>query len=78
MNKWNPRYTAYAIAHGKTEAEMLRHDKTVYSGGCMAGFMIWIDEKWHEWKAINSVSFNAVLSDADYKSFDDWLKGACS
>ena len=40
--KFNPRYTAYASAHGKTPDEMLEHDRAEWPGGCMCGFLVWI------------------------------------
>ena len=39
----NPRYVAYAAAHGKTPDAMMAHDEQAYVG-CMCGFMLWISE----------------------------------
>lgn len=42
----NPRYVAYAAAHGRTTDEMLAHDRDAFPGGRMAGFMIWLGRAW--------------------------------
>jgi hypothetical protein len=39
---WNPRYVAYARAHGKRPEDMLAADKLAFPGGCMGGFICWI------------------------------------
>ena len=41
----NPRYAAYAQAHGKTPDEMMKHDVVEWSGGCMCGFILWISKQ---------------------------------
>jgi len=38
--KWNPRYAAYAAAHGCTPDEMLQRD-----GGTMTNFLCWNERK---------------------------------
>ena len=43
--KWNPRFVAYAAAHGKTPSAMLEHDDEAWPGGKMCGFILWIREK---------------------------------
>lgn len=53
----NPRYVAYAKSHGKTPQEMLEFDKQKYSGGCMAGFIIWIHRRCSEFKKISPELF---------------------
>jgi hypothetical protein len=32
---WNPRYAAYAKAHGKTPDAMMEHDRDAWPGGCI-------------------------------------------
>lgn len=39
--EWNPRYIAYAEAHGRSPEEQLAADRVAYPGGCMAGFILW-------------------------------------
>jgi len=41
----NPRYVAYAQAHGKTPVKMLAHDRAAWPGGCMCGFILWMAEQ---------------------------------
>ena len=48
----NPKYVAYAKAHGRTPEEMMQHDAEAYPGGCMTGFILWMSEMKKEfWKA---------------------------
>lgn len=41
----NPRYAAYALAHGMTPDAMMEHDRIAYPGGCMCGFVLWMSEQ---------------------------------
>lgn len=41
----NPRYAAYARAHGRTPEAMLEHDRAEFPGGCMAGFIAWMSKQ---------------------------------
>ena len=51
----NPRYAAYAQAHGKTPSEMMEHDRAAWPGGCMCGFIVWMSEqKQAFWKVCKS------------------------
>src|SRR6185369_1556247 len=45
---WNPRYLKYCEANGNTPEEQLAADKVQYPGGCMCGYMRWVDEAWRE------------------------------
>jgi len=42
LSDWNPRYVIYAELQGRLPWEQLAHDQKYWSGGCMAGFTIWI------------------------------------
>ena len=72
---FNPRYTEYAKAHGKTEEEMLSQDKEQYPGGCMAGFVTWINDKWFKWRMLNNISKDFPLSTEHHEAFTNRLKG---
>jgi hypothetical protein len=46
MSKYNnPRYAAYARAHGKSPDEMMEHDEKAWPGGVMCGFTLWISQQ---------------------------------
>ena len=47
---YNPRYTIYAKLQGRTEEEQLVYDREAWPGGCMWGFILWIDEMWHQFE----------------------------
>jgi len=56
---WNPRYVAYAKAHGKTPDAMMEHDRDAWPGGCMCGFILWMSEQEMAfWKACPSAFLN--------------------
>lgn len=38
----NPRFAAYAKAHGRSPGAQLKHDRSQYPGGSMCGFICWI------------------------------------
>jgi hypothetical protein len=42
---FNPHYESYAKAHGKSPKDMLAYDKEAWPGGCMCGFILWINEQ---------------------------------
>jgi len=42
--KFNPRYVAYAKAHGRSPQAMLEHDDIQWPGGIMCGFILWVHE----------------------------------
>jgi len=70
QDHFQPRYIAYAAAHGRTPDDMIAYDADRYPGGIMAGFILWIGDRWREWRAVNGRRADDVLSDADYASFD--------
>jgi hypothetical protein len=38
---WNPRYIAYAAAHGRQPDAQLAHDKAQHPGASMLPFIVW-------------------------------------
>lgn len=47
-HEYNVRYVYYANAHGKSPQDMMEHDTKKYPGGCMAGFLLWMDKRKQE------------------------------
>lgn len=71
LPRWNPRYVAYARAHGRTPEDQLAHDKREYPGGWMGGFMVWMNQRWAEWRATPEPR---DLPLAEHQAaFDAWL-----
>ena len=69
---WNPRFLAYAIAHGRTAAAQLEHDCLVWPGGCMAGFFLWHDEHYRRFLRLTDYGW-PVLSPQHDTTYDGWL-----
>lgn len=65
----NPRYCLYAFSCGHTPKQQLKIDKRKYRGGCMAGYITWVDKMAKQWQKENNVD---RITNQD--SFDDWLE----
>lgn len=72
-NEWNPRFVAYARANGRLPEEQREHDRALYPGGTMTGFVLWIGARWEEWRAARGMRADHPLSDVDHAAFDRWL-----
>ena len=73
---WNPRYAAYAKAHGRAPEDMLEHDKERWVGGRMAGYIVWIQERWAEWRELFAPlpgPWGWHATSEDHVRFDEWL-----
>ena len=70
----NPRYVTYASKHNRTHEEMLLFDTERYPGGKMAGFTIWIQERWRMWRVLRDYDSRRVLTPEDHANFDAWLE----
>lgn len=71
---WNPRYVYYAKAHGYSPQERFAIDKDVYIGGCMTGFILWMNKKKAEFYEVHPEAFldhNTIYDDA---AWDDFLR----
>jgi hypothetical protein len=64
---WNPRYVAYAKAHGRTPDEQLRHD------GSMAGFINWIAHQWTDYCQSRGLPPGYQYTESLHEDFDAWL-----
>lgn len=72
MERWNPRYVAYARAHGNTPEYQSALDRERYPGGRMAGYLVWVSANWREWHA-DTGRGPLPLTAADHAEFDAWL-----
>lgn len=68
---YQPRYVAYAHAQGMSPEEVGQRDRERYPGGCMIGYMGWINDRWREWEALTAQ--RQPYSEADHDAFDAWL-----
>ena len=72
--EWTFRYRQYARVNGNTPDGQLSHDEKAYPGGKMAGYMIWIGQRWQEWRKAHGRKQNDILSKEDQASFDAYLE----
>lgn len=72
---WNPRYLNYCRVHGRQwrPEDQIAADRERWPGGCMAGFLLWIDQRWREWRWAHGIGPDDVLDGHDHKAFDRWL-----
>jgi hypothetical protein len=74
-----PRYQAYALAHGRTSPAMLDADRADWPGGCMAGFQLWMSQRWAQWarkrgyQRTASGRSDTLIGPAEHADFDQWL-----
>lgn len=73
LEKLNPRYVAYALAHNREPEEMKDYDAEKYPAQPMANFLIWIQGQWSEWEKINGYDPLRGRSKQNHKEFDLWL-----
>ena len=73
--EWNPRYVAYARAHGRTPDAMLEHDREKYPGGCMCGFILWMSKMQQAFYAASPGSFLGHTI-CDHAAWDVFLQAA--
>lgn len=73
MIEAQPRYVAYAQAHGKSPAEMLAHDAAQYIGGKMTGYICWISEQWAAWDKSRGHGSGWIRTIEDHEEFTKWL-----
>jgi hypothetical protein len=74
-DKFQPRYVAYATANGRTPDAMLAHDTKRFPGGKMAGFIVWMNEKWQAFDALQKQTgtYEEIKSEGYHARFDAWL-----
>jgi hypothetical protein len=78
--KWNPRFVAYAMAHGRTPEEQLAHDEVAWPGGKMCGFLLWSSRKIEAWRASlpagTDMRGRQPVGPEMHAAYDAWLEGA--
>lgn len=66
MNLYTLRFAAYAKSHKMSPDEILKHDRKMYPGGVMCGYILWISKKLKEYKKLNpSAYLGNVLCDQE-------------
>ena len=74
---WNSRYVKYSQAHGRTPEQQMEQDRIDWPGGCMCGFVLWIQKQVrdmdHAWPG--TVAGGHVW---DQQDFDAWLSMVAS
>lgn len=73
-NAMNPRYVAYAEAHGKTPEAMLEFDRKAWPGGCMTGFIRWIDAHKRAFWRVRPEAFLDRYTILDQEAFSAFLR----
>ena len=76
-NRWSPRFSAYARAHGRSETAQLEHDTEEYPGGKMVGFILWINARWREWQLTVGRKDLEAIDDREQAHFTAWLAERC-
>jgi hypothetical protein len=82
---YNPRYVAYATAHGRSPEDQLEHDRQDYPCGAMFGFTSWNNARLLEFASVSPQSFfTPILTPwdrhggrpqlCDHAGYDAWLK----
>lgn len=70
----NPRYLAYARAHGASSGdEMIERDRITWPGGIMCGFILWNTARLREFSKINPSAFFMGRGLIDPRAYDAWL-----
>lgn len=74
QERWNPRYVAYAKAHGRTPEEMGAHDEAARPTACMLEFILWNDARIAEWcKERGYRRDGAVVGEDRQADYSAWL-----
>jgi len=75
---FQPRFVAYAKAHGKEPQDQLDFDRDEYPSACMMGFILWIGSKWEEFAILKGCkgdyrNSELLVRDEFQKEFDAWI-----
>lgn len=70
---WNPRYIAYAKAHGRTPEEMKAFDEHRFRNAGGMGFVLWMHDRQAEARLQAPHLFHRSGGIADQDGYTDWL-----
>ena len=78
---WNPRFVAYAEAHGRTPEAQLAHDEQAWPGGKMAGYTLWLTKQWDRFvdtigkapTGMTEAEWRSWVAMIHSQNFDAWL-----
>lgn len=70
------RFQSYARSHGLTPEAMLDRDRETFPGGCMAGFITWVTQRWAAWDASRGQKDVRHRMADEHEAFDAWLEAA--
>lgn len=74
--EWNPRYVAYARAHGLSPEGMKARDQIEWPGGVMCGFILWNSAQLRAASKAIPAAFHKIggrMEIADHDAYDRWL-----
>ena len=66
---YNPRFIAYAEAHGRTPEEQIAADRVEYPCSCMAGFISWMAPIIHAFEKVHELPNAASCMPAEFTLF---------
>lgn len=72
VRDWTHRFVCYAKSQGNDPEDQLAKDSIDYPGGSMAGYILWMNDRWHEFSKIKGCERRAA-SVYYSKEFDAWL-----
>jgi hypothetical protein len=70
VSEWNPRFVAYAYAHGREPQAQIDRDMVLPTG--MLRFTAWNKAQWSAWAAERG-GMPAILSTEHHADYDRWL-----
>lgn len=73
MTTFQPNFIAYATAHNMTPEAILERDRIQWPGGCMVGFMLWIQERKSQFLKLYP-EHNAFGNIANLEAWAKWLQ----
>ena len=66
---WNPLFVAYARVHGREPQQQLDHDDKAWPGGCMCGFILWMEKLREQFWKLHPECFLDHFTIYDHKAW---------